>query len=149
MTLSYTPTSCSTSNLNNHSIVTIIEYACSKIMIPGDNEPASWKELLQRQDFLNAIRYTDIFVAPHHGRDSGYCAELFQKISPKLIIISDGRFCDTSATSRYSQQATGWLVHKRGSGSVERKCVTTRNDGVINVYLGMDGQQPFISVNID
>ncbi len=32
----FAPTSCSTSNLNNHSIVTVISYAQSKMIIPGD-----------------------------------------------------------------------------------------------------------------
>lgn len=148
---SFVPKGCATSNLNNHSIVTIVSYAQSKMLIPGDNEPASWKELLDNTAFQNAIRNTDIFLAPHHGRDSGFCEELFEYIKPKLTIISDGRFCDTSAVDRYRRKTIGWVVHRRGNGEkVERKCLTTRNDGVIIVNFGINNdQRPFIEVTIN
>lgn len=146
----FTPTSCETSNLNNHSIVTVAEFASSKVVIPGDNEPSSWDELLQNTDFVSAIAGTDILVAPHHGRDSGFSDELFNYISPRLTIISDGRFCDTSATDRYAKKTQGWKVHKRGGRTEERKCVTTRNDGVIAVELGRSlNNTPYIKVTID
>lgn len=146
----FTPSSCATSNLNNHGIVTIISSSRSRMIIPGDNEPASWDELLKRSDFLTAIKNTDILVAPHHGRESGFSPALFQHIAPRLTIISDGRFCDTSATDRYAQQTQGWTVHKRSGGTEKRKCVTTRNDGVIVVKFGenQNGAR-FIEVTID
>jgi competence protein ComEC len=131
----FVPTGCSESNINNHSIVTVLSYAQSKVLIPGDNEPVSWKELLQRNDFISAIRNTDILVAPHHGRDSGFCSELFDYISPKLTIISDGRFCDTSATGRYANKTNGCTVYRRNGGTDERKCVTTRKDGVVLIEV--------------
>lgn len=146
----FLPSSCSISNLNNHSIVSIISYAQSKIIIPGDNEPASWNELLDIDDFKTKIKGTDIFVASHHGRESGYSSELFEFINPYLGIISDGRFCDTSATNRYSDKMEGWTVYKRGGGKEERKCVTTRNDGVIVVKFGKNSEdEPFLNVTID
>src|SRR6266536_6280222 len=42
----FTPTSCSPSNLNNHSVVTVVTHAGYKLLLPGDNEPPSWEELL-------------------------------------------------------------------------------------------------------
>lgn len=143
--------SCSTSNLNNHSVVTVISYETCRVLIPGDNESASWHELLKRDDFLKAISGTDILVAPHHGRDSGFCSELFNYFEPKLTVISDGRFGDTSATSRYDQVTQGWTVHNRKGQDIERKCVTTRADGVINIDIGRNpvNSTPFISVTID
>lgn len=145
----FLPRTCARSNLNNHSTVTVLSYAGMKILIPGDNEPPSWNELLARQDFVRAIAGTDILVASHHGRDSGYSAELFQHITPKLVIVSDGQVCDTTAVSRYSQQATGWLVHKRSGGTAQRKCLTTWNDGVITVAFWLDNATPNIGVTID
>jgi len=144
------PTSAETSDLNNHSIVVVVEYAKSKLLITGDNEATAWKELLDRDDFRTAIAGTDILLAPHHGRESGYCEEFFEHISPKLTVVSDGRFCDTSATDRYSKKSSGWTVHRRSGGQKNRKCVTTRNDGVIRVRFGMNAEQiPFIEVTID
>lgn len=145
----FIPTTATRTNINNHSVVVVASYAGSKILLPGDNEPVSWRELLGRKDFLDAISGTDILVAPHHGRDSGFCSDLFQHITPKLVLISDGRFCDTSATSRYSNQATGWPVHKRGGGREDRKCVTTRKDGTIDIRFWKDGTQPYLTVEID
>jgi competence protein ComEC len=146
---SFLPTTCATSNLNNHSIVTVLSYAGMKILIPGDNEPPSWNELLSRPDFISAIRNTDILVAPHHGRDSGYSAELFRFITPKLVIVSDGQVCDTTAVNRYSQQATGWLVHRRSGVTAQRKCLATRNDGVIVIEFWLDNTIPNIGITID
>lgn len=148
--LIFTPKSSSTSNINNHSIVTVLSYANSKVILAGDNEPPSWKELLEKEDFKNAIKNADILLAPHHGRDSGFYSGLFEQFKPKLTIISDGRFCDTSATDRYSKISNGWPVHHRSGGKEERYCVSTRNDGVIVVKLGYNSNKtPFIEVTID
>jgi competence protein ComEC len=139
-------------NINDHSLVTVISYAKSKILISGDNEPPSWKELLTKDDFRDAIKDVDIFLASHHGRESGYCGEIFNYFKPRLTIISDGRFCDTSATDRYSKMTQGWTVYHRKNGQrEERKCITTRNDGVIVVkvgYISTSGN-PFLNVTID
>jgi beta-lactamase superfamily II metal-dependent hydrolase len=144
---SFTPSSCATSNLNNHSVVTVVNYAGSKLVLPGDNEPPSWKEFLEREEFRKAITNTDILLAPHHGRDSGYCIELFEIFKPRLVIISDGRFCDTSATDRYSKISTGWTVHHKNGEKEKRYCVTTRKDGVITVEFGENADKnPYIYV---
>ena len=141
---------CPTSNLNNHSLVILIEYAGCKIMIPGDNESSSWEELLENNDFLASIENTNILVAPHHGRESGYYNDLFNYIEPYLTIVSDGRFCDTSATNRYSQKSKGWNVHKRSGRREIRKCLTTRNDGVISVKMGLNTENHnYIQVEIN
>ncbi len=147
----FVPRSCSKSNINNHSIVTILSYANSKVVLTGDNEPCSWKELLENGTFVKAINNADILLAPHHGRESGFYSELFEYFKPKLTIISDGRFCDSSASDRYSKVSTGWTVHHRdNSEDEERYCVTTRNDGVIVVKLGYTlDKKPFIDVRID
>lgn len=80
----FTPTSCTRSDFNNHSVVTVISYGHTKVLLPGDNEIPSWRELLGRADFKDSIRDVDVLLAPHHGRDSGFCRELFQYFNPKL-----------------------------------------------------------------
>ena len=141
---------CKTTNLNNHSVVTIFEYAASKIMIPGDNEVESWKELIQDPRFLAAAKNLDVLLAPHHGRKAGYCPELFEAIGKcSLTIISDGPYLDTSATSSYGNQSEGWLVHYPDKSSEKRKCVTTRKNGVIRVkvYYGSEDGKPYLIVH--
>ena len=132
---SFRPTRSPNTNLNNHSIVTVIEYQGVKILSPGDNESPSWEELLADAAFREAIKNTHVLVAPHHGRESGFHLDLFNYISPLLTIISDGRTVDTSATDRYSTRTEGWNVLRRNGGSEIRKCVTTRNDGTIEVII--------------
>ena len=84
-------TACPTGNLNNHSLVTIFDYASSKIIVPGDNQSESWKELIKNNDFVVAAKNPDVLLAPHHGRIAGYCPELFEAIGkPYITVISDG-----------------------------------------------------------
>lgn len=146
----FTPKKSARSNLNNHSVVTVISHASSKAIIPGDNENPSWNELLEDESFKAAIKDADILLAPHHGREAGYSEALFEHISPYLTIVSDGAETDTSATDRYSKKSKGWKVHKRDGTTEQRKCLTTRNDGVILVKFGVsDDKKPFIEVRID
>ena len=140
---------CGVSNINNHSGVIVFEYCGVKVVIPGDNEPPSWNALLKSQNFVNAVSSADVFLASHHGRQSGYHSELFNTIKPKLCVVSDGRVQDTDATSRYSQHATGWSVHSKSSGdSKKRNCLTTRTDGYVEIEIGRnDNNSPYLSVS--
>ncbi|HEC91826.1 MAG TPA: MBL fold metallo-hydrolase [Candidatus Atribacteria bacterium] len=144
------PRSCSTSNINNHSIVKVISYAGIRVVFTGDNESCSFNELLEDTEFRTSVRDADILLAPHHGRESGHHNDFVSLVNPRLTVISDGRFCDSSATSRYSEKSRGWRVHKRGGGSEVRYCVTTRNDGVIVASFGInnDGNN-FLQVTIN
>jgi len=148
----FIPSKCGTSNINNHSVVILIEYLDVKILIPGDNEAASWKELLERKDFVDEIKNTDIFIASHHGRESGYYSELFDYFTPKLVVISDGSVQETSATDKYSKIASGWNVYKRNEFEKHphrRNCLTTRNDGTIVVKVGKNKEKAYMNVTID
>src|SRR5690606_4358861 len=99
----FQPTDCNKNNFNNHSIITVLEFEGLKIVIPGDNEKCSFEELLLNDAFKETIKDADILLAPHHGRESGYNNEFMNLVNPRLTVVSDGRFCDTSATSRHSQ----------------------------------------------
>jgi competence protein ComEC len=143
----FTPSLCSKQNLNNHSLVLVVSYCGMTVVIPGDNEAPSWNELMKNLVFTMAVQNTTILIAPHHGREAGFCAELLDLMKPQLVVISDGDACDTSATSRYSARTTGCKV-VNGTGSIDtRKCLTTRTDGHITLKLGMDGITPTFWVN--
>lgn len=121
----------------------------SGFLIPGDNEAASWKELLEKPSFIKAINDTDIFVASHHGRESGYYSELFKYFNPKLVIVSDGPEVETSVTDKYSKIASGWNIYKRSENEKiphERKCLTTRKDGRLIIKVGKDNNGTFMNV---
>ncbi len=69
--LVFAPTSCSRKNLNDHSLVVVVSYAGIKIVIPGDNEPGSWRELLENPSFRAAIQNTDVLIASHQAGSPG------------------------------------------------------------------------------
>ncbi|MFK5893114.1 MAG: MBL fold metallo-hydrolase [Pseudomonadota bacterium] len=148
ITRHYTST-CGTSNINNHSGVVVFEYHGVKVIIPGDNEPPSWKALLEQSAFVEATKNAHIFLASHHGRESGYYSELFKTIAPKLCIVSDGRKQNTDAVSRYSYHAEGWPVVNNSDGKSEvRKCLTTRTDGYVKIEIGKNNTgNSFLSVS--
>ena len=147
---SHSSQSCGTSNINNHSGVTVFEYQGVKIVVPGDNEPPSWRALIAKDSFVKSVKGAHILIPSHHGRESGYCEDLFSSgiIEPRLCIVSDGRVQDTDAVSRYSGHSLGWKVQSRSDGtSNERKCLTTRNDGYIDVRVGLnDNSKSYLSV---
>lgn len=147
------PKSCSNSNINNQSIVTVITYEGIKVILSGDNELCSWNELLEDNDFKNAILDADVFLAPHHGRKSGFHSDLFDHFKPKLTILSDTKSVETSDTDRYKNVTSGWDVyHRNGNKNVEKRyCLTTRKDGVIVLKIGHnnDTGNSFLNVTID
>ncbi len=146
---SFVSTGCPHTNFNNHSIVAVIEYADMKVVIPGDNESCSFEELMKDETFKAAVKNADILLAPHHGRESGYNNDFVNLVNPRLTVVSDGRFCDTSANNRYSQKSRGWTVHKANGTSSVRKCLTTNSDGEVFIKFGYnDDMSRFLSVNI-
>ena len=146
----FSPCQSSKSNLNNHSVVTVLEYGGVKILVPGDNEAPSWEELLGQQDFVNTIKGTHVLVAAHHGRESGFHRPLFDHFLPYITLVSDGRVVDTSVTGRYTEVSRGWDVNKRSGGQETRYCLTTRNDGWLDVEVTpIPGQIGSLKVTID
>jgi len=141
---------CDHSNFNNFSPITVFEYAGIKVIVPGDNEAASFTELMKDSDFVSAIQGAYVLLAPHHGRESGYCSDFVTKANPYITIVSDGNHCDTSANSRYSQISQGWTVYRRDGTCSNRNCLTTNSDGVVTVRFGYENDDSrFLSVVID
>ncbi|UWZ85259.1 ComEC/Rec2 family competence protein [Occallatibacter riparius] len=135
-------------NLNDFSVVTLLEYEETKVLITGDNEEPSWASLLGDKEFKKAIKGTNIFVAPHHGRSSGFYRPLFEVIHPKLTIISDGPSQETSVTDQYCSVSSGMKVYA-GTASAARKCVTTRRDGNILLKIERGFWGPNIRVEVE
>lgn len=139
----FNPYSCDKKNFNNHSIVFVFEYLQTKIVIPGDNEKCSFEELMKSESFKDAVRNSELLLAPHHGRESGYYSEFVSLVNPLLTIVSDGGYCDTSANGRYSAMSRGWDVYKKSKNEhTTRKCMTTNSDGEVfaTIYPSTDIQ---------
>jgi hypothetical protein len=94
----------------------------------------SWRLHLQNKAVQYWLRETNLFVASHHGRVSGYLDKLFEFLSPKLIVISDKE----QTKGRTVVQRAPYRDHARGvkmpDGSF-RKVLTTRGDGRIRVVV--------------
>jgi beta-lactamase superfamily II metal-dependent hydrolase len=147
----FVPKQCDRKNLNNHSIVTVFEYAGMKAVLPGDNEKPSWLELLKDSQFCAATINSDVLLAPHHGRDAGYCTELMDHVKPRVVVISDGPEGETSVTEKYGSKiaqhrTNGWKCFYKNSTWDERFCVTTRCDGLIRVQLGQNQSGRYLRV---
>lgn len=92
------------------------------------------------------MRNTDIYLASHHGRESGYHEEIINIMRPKLTIISDSKYHDTSVRERYTKKSQGWLVNKNGN-MIERSTLSTYNDGVITVKCGQGNVNPYLAIS--
>ena len=114
---------------NNLSLVSFIRYSGLDIIIPGDLEKPGWNALLNRSDFRNHLRRVNIFIASHHGRESGYLREVFDFCHPDIVIISD-------ESKQYQTQETDYAEHARGlrfNNGRMRYVLTTRRDGNITI----------------
>lgn len=118
------------SDLNTFSCIIIMEYEGIKFVLTGDNP----KEVLQKmidwdyENICSKIRNASVLLAPHHGRENGYCEDFFKLVNPELTIVSD------KSIKYGSQQKTAMLYKGRGrfvNGQM-RYVLTTRNDGTIS-----------------
>lgn len=75
---------------NNLSLLTFLDVGNVSFALGGDLERQGWLELLRNSYVRELLSRTDVFVASHHGRESGYCAEVFNYCKPRLVVMSDG-----------------------------------------------------------
>jgi beta-lactamase superfamily II metal-dependent hydrolase len=122
------------SNANDLSLVTFLRTNSFTIVFPGDLEASGWRMLLMNQSFRAYLGATDIFVASHHGRENGYCREVFDICRPNLVIVSDGRRQYDSQACEYGCETRGCYI----DGGL-RKTLTTRCDGTITIDSAMFG----------
>lgn len=133
------------SRMNDHSVVTIIQYLGFKVVLMGDNESPSQKALLSNQQFLNTSSDCDLLLAPHHGRQDGYYKPMLLHLKPKLTIVSDTRPGLTTSRYRYSALTKGLEV-KSGLIRKTRKVLSTNKDGLIRVSIGTYDNRPHIKI---
>ena len=117
---------------NNLSLLTFLDIGGVSFALTGDLERQGWLQLLQNSDVCESLKRVNIFVASHHGRESGYCREVFDCCRPQFVVISDGAIqYDTQKMSNvYGQHATGGWFNCQGRREW-RQVITTRNDGNI------------------
>lgn len=115
---------------NNLSVVTFIKFENFTVLFPGDLEEAGWLGLMRNPSFLAKLATVNVFVASHHGRSTGYCAEIFEHCRPDVVVISDkGILHDTQQHNLYPPHVAGLVW----PGNIRRQVLTTRNDGTIRI----------------
>lgn len=117
---------------NNLSLVSFVVYDGMGIVFPGDLESSGWTELLKDATFRSYLAKTNIFIASHHGRTTGYCSDVFQYCDPDIVLISDKEIIHETQEQDYSSHAKGipW------KGRPEKRYVlTTRKDGIITIEM--------------
>lgn len=127
-------------NTNDLSLVVFIQYAGFKIFFPGDLEGAGWRALLADPMFCAELATTNILVASHHGRRSGFCEDAFSYFTPDAVVISDKPIV-------HETQRTGPDYRRvvRGDGVIvrttmkRRRVLTTRRDGWITFTVDGNG----------
>ncbi len=117
---------------NNISLVTLLTAGDAKFIIPGDLELGGWEALLDNQDFVSGLSDVNVFVASHHGRENGFCADVFEYCSPDVVIISDSniKYATQEMVTTYSAVANG--IPFNGE---TRYVLTTRRDGTLTWTL--------------
>ncbi|WP_296934736.1 hypothetical protein [uncultured Marinobacter sp.] len=113
---------------NNISLVTFLTVHGTKFLIPGDLEVQGWEALLERPEFGAELADVDVFIASHHGRESGYCPEVFSHCTPSVVVISDSeiKHATQGMVNAYGNQSTG--ISFNGES---RHVLTTRRDGTL------------------
>lgn len=132
-------------NVNDLSLVSFITEGAFTVCLPGDLSAIGWRKHLKNEAFRYMLRETNLFLASHHGRPTGYCPDVFEFLSPKLIVISDK---EQVAAVKTTQRAP-YRDHARGvrleDGSF-RRVLTTRGDGRIRIVSQEGGWQVQTSV---
>lgn len=128
---------------NNLSCAVFLEFAGFRILFPGDLEGDGWLALLERQEFRQELASVNVLVAAHHGRENGYCEDVFNYCRPRAVVMSDKAIVhDTQGmTQTYRQRVIdNWPNGVRVATTMKnRHVLTTRRDGWIQFAVDASG----------
>src|SRR4030095_4514372 len=88
---------------NDRAIVTLVEFAGRRVVLPAAVEAPGARELVKRMPGLRA----DVLVLPHHALDNGQIEILLDALRPAVALASNG--------ARYATADAERLVAARGS----------------------------------
>ena len=111
---------------NNISLVTFVKCGTLNVLIPGDLEEAGWLHHLESPLFRTPLADVNVFVASHHGRENGYCQEVFDYARPAVVVFSDSPIVHGT-----QEMASVYASHARGVqfNGETRYVLSTRSDG--------------------
>ena len=126
---------------NNLSMAVFLKCHGIGVMFTGDLEIAGFNALLKNEGFRQALQQTHVYVASHHGRESG-CSDEVAALLTKCfyVIISDkGYVHETQKTLPFYRK-----VAKGGPFRGEtRHVLTTRRDGRIGFSFDAGSWGPY------
>lgn len=127
-------------NTNDLSLALFFTYQGFTILFPGDLEKPGWRMLLQDTEFREYLAKTTILVASHHGRESGFCDEVFEYLKPRAVVISDKPIAHETQqmVPDYRNIIAGEGVNVAGQ-TRRRHVLTTRRDGWIQFEVFQNG----------
>ena len=127
---------------NNSSIIRFIKHNGIRILYTGDLETPAWEWLVKNnQSFVDTVKDgVDIFIAPHHGHNSGFPQCLFDIIGNVQMVIhskgSEANIEGTDVSNRYGDNTIGMVYKSLNSGDFYRgKIFTTRSNGHIFIQI--------------
>ncbi len=121
-------------DVNDLSLVTFISEGEFAVCFSGDLTKRGWRLHLKNKAFQYWLRETNLFLASHHGRPTGFYEPVYEYLYPKLIVISDKE----QTKGRKILKRVPYRDHAYGvklaDGSF-RKVLTTRNDGRLRIVV--------------
>ncbi len=118
-------------DLDNLSLAVFVITRENVILIAGSMRPEGWFALMENPDVVELLEHTNIFMAPLKGRPEGFCLELFDHLSPDLIIVPDyGLPEGESHRDVYSNFAKGTKYKDRYV-----RVLSTAREGLIELEL--------------
>lgn len=102
---------------NNASYVLRITHASSSILLPGDIEETAWNDLTDS----GLLERTNILLAAHHGRRSGYSATAMGVLQPDVVITSTAQLADKQDASDLYKKQCPHVFSTRDHGDISVK----------------------------
>ena len=129
---------------NNTSFCIFFQYMGVVFFLPGDLESAGLDTLVQTSEtFKQQLLATDILIAPHHGRSTGYSSAAFSGCEFRCVVISDGRVqYATQRASQFRHHVPNGLRFPGG----KRRVLSTRKDSMITFFPTPDNR---LAVQLD
>lgn len=99
--------------------------------------------MLKLAEFRRMLGQIDVLVASHHGRESGYCSEVFDHCRPRAVIMSDKAI--VHETQGMTQTYRNHVIKHHPNGvrvsttNKNRRVLTTRRDGWIQFEVFDNG----------
>lgn len=139
--------------VNNSSFVTVVKYKGYTFVFNGDILKEGLSALLrENSDLVSEIRDSvHFYLTPHHGHESGFSKEWFEKTGPtKIFNISSERRCkpgespaQTEIDSNYSDKK-----YSLGGNKAGRYAISTKRDDHITISISDNGKWSWVAGDV-